>query len=595
MLPPRQVDSAESMPPHDGDILVVDDNPSTLLAIDVALGDLARSVVKVSSGADALRALLRQDFALILLDIQMPALDGFETARLIRSRGRSHHTPIIFMTAFDHRQEQVRRGYSLGAVDFLFKPIIPEVLRAKASVFVELGRRSAEIARQAELLREHDRREHKRQLAAERHRWEAATLRQHNRQLEDADLRKNEFLAVLAHELRTPLSPLVMSVELLRENAAERAATEIRPVLDTMERQLRHLTYLVDDLLDVSRITRGLIELHREPTPAQRVVSEAVAMCRPDIDDRRHTLLVDAPDEPLWVDVDPVRMTQVMMNLLINAARYTDPGGRIEVRCARKDAEIVVTVRDNGHGIAPGLLERIFELFVQGDRSSGLGLGLALVRRLIEVHRGRVQAASDGPGHGSQFTVSLPAAAPPALAIEAPIRPTGPARRIVVIEDHDDIRELLAAALRRHGHEVTTTMNGEDGVRALIATQPDVALVDIGLPGIDGIEVARRARRELAAATRLIAMTGFGQDAVGVEARSAGFDEVLVKPITVGTVERLLAGAVAPMGDARRENREEALTAGSSDGLRRPLTLAAVDEPLVCAAGGGEPPASEPS
>ena len=554
--PPPPTDQVETIkepsPARDGDILVVDDNPSNLLAIEAALGDFASTLVQVRSGEEALRALLRQDFALILLDVQMPVMDGFETAKLIRTRGRTRHTPIIFITAFDQRQEQILQGYSLGAVDFLFKPIVPDVLRAKASVFVELRRRTAEVARQAELLREHERREHERQLTSERQRWEAEMLRRHNRELEEADHRKNEFLAMLAHELRTPLSPIVMALDLLRDwpgASGEVADTPaITPVLDTMERQLRHLTRLVDDLLEVSRITRGAIELRREPMAAQHAVAQAIAMCQPDLDARGHHLFVDVPPTPLWVEVDPVRLTQVMVNLIINAACYTDPGGRIEIRSAREDAEIVLSVRDNGHGIPAELIDRIFDMFVQGDRSSGLGLGLALVRRLVEMHGGRVAATSDGPGRGSQFVVRLPAAAPPAhAAVEvAPTAASAEPRRVVVVEDHDDIRDLLAAALRRRGHDVVTAANGEDGVRAIAKTRPDIALVDIGLPGIDGIEVARRARREVGRSTRLVAMTGFGQDAVRAQALAAGFDDFLVKPIPVGTVERILGGVAQP-------------------------------------------------
>jgi CheY-like chemotaxis protein len=541
-------DSIDGLTASAGDILVVDDNPANLIAIEAALGDLAGSLVKVRAGEEALRALLRQDFALILLDVQMPNMDGFETARLVRTRGRSKHTPIIFITAYGQDQEGILRGYELGAVDFLFKPIVPEVLRAKVNVFVELRRRAHEVTRQAELLREHERREHERQLGAERQRWEAELLRRENRELEDADRRKNEFLAMLAHELRTPLSPVVMGLDILRGLPPDDPGAPV--VIDAMERQLHHLTRLVDDLLEVARITRGSIELRRRAMPVQDAIQQAVAMCRVDMERRDHVLTVDVPPEPVWVEVDPVRLTQVVCNLLTNAARYTDPGGDIRITCHRDGDQVKLEVRDNGRGIAPDALEKIFDMFVQGEGSGGLGLGLALVRRLVEMHGGRVKAASDGPGRGSEFTIRIPLAPAPvgtvtvedSAPVPAPSAPVTVSRRVVIVEDHEDIRELLAEALRRRGHDVLTTTHGEEGARAIATERPEVALIDIGLPDIDGLEVARRARAAVGESTRLVAMTGFGQASVKQRALAAGFDEFLVKPIQVGTIERLLGG-----------------------------------------------------
>ncbi|HEX6239728.1 MAG TPA: response regulator, partial [Polyangiales bacterium] len=298
------------------DILVVDDNPRNLLAIDAALGDFAGRVVKAKSGEDALRQLLKQDFAVILLDVQMPGLDGFETAQLIRSRDRCKHTPIIFVTAFDQKREEVLRGYALGAVDFLFKPITPEILKAKVAAFVELREHVAEIARQGKLLREHERREQEDRLQEERRRWEADTLRkvaEQNAQraeqlalivaereraqaeltravheLELANQRKNEFLATLAHELRTPLSPIALGMDLLSELVPQQA--DVERVLSAMKRQSRHLVRLVDDLLEVSRISRGKIQLQRAPLSLAEAVEQAEQMCRPLFEERAHTL-----------------------------------------------------------------------------------------------------------------------------------------------------------------------------------------------------------------------------------------------------------------------------------------------------------------
>src|SRR5688572_9570166 len=279
------------------DILVIDDNPANLLAIEAALAGLGLNLVTAQSGADGLRQLLERDFALILLDIEMPGMNGFETARLVRGRLRTRHVPIIFVTAFSRDDREILEGYALGAVDFLFKPIVPEVLRAKASVFVELRRRTDEVARQAELLREAERQEHKRRLAEERQRWESEALREQmekekanaaatahkaaelartvaalerveselmerQRQLEQADRRKNEFLALLGHELRNPLAPIVTGLELIRSRPFDDPI--LRKACGALERQVGHLTRLVDDLLDVSRITTGKIDLRRE-------------------------------------------------------------------------------------------------------------------------------------------------------------------------------------------------------------------------------------------------------------------------------------------------------------------------------------------
>lgn len=253
-------------PSTTGDILVVDDDPKNLLAIEVALGEIDARLIKAQSGEQALRLLLERDFALILLDVQMPNMDGFDAARIIRSRAKTRHVPIIFVTAFSHNDTDIKRGYALGAVDYLFKPIVPEVLRAKVQVFIELRARTAEVTRQAQQLREMERMEAERRLLEERQRWEADALRLQmeeqqriNAQLEEADRRKDEFIAVLAHELRNPLAPIVTSLELIRDRAQDPVINRAREI---MERQTQHLVRLIDDLLDVARITQGKIELH---------------------------------------------------------------------------------------------------------------------------------------------------------------------------------------------------------------------------------------------------------------------------------------------------------------------------------------------
>jgi signal transduction histidine kinase len=567
------------------DILVIDDNSANLLAIEAALAGLGLNLVTAQSGADGLRQLLERDFALILLDIEMPGMNGFETARLIRGRLRTRHVPIIFVTAFSRDDREILEGYALGAVDFLFKPIVPEVLRAKASVFVELRRRTDEVARQAELLREAERQEHKRRLAEERQRWEGEALREQmekekangaamsqkagelartvaalerveteltlqKRQLEEADRRKNEFLALLGHELRNPLAPIVTGLELIRSRPADDPI--LRKACGALDRQVAHLTRLVDDLLDVSRITTGKIDLRREPVAIGVVLERAVAMTRPVYDDRAMTIAVEIRDRDLPVEVDVTRMVQVVSNLLINAAKYSDPGTRVELSGFRDGSDVVVRVADEGRGIDPAVLPTIFDSFVQVAKDrGGLGVGLTLARRLVEMHRGTIRAQSKGIGRGSTFEVRIPvlSEAPqhivPEESMPAVLVAAAPAAalRIVLIDDNDDIRETMQQLLECLGHEVAVAADGPSGVELVLDRKPQVALVDIGLPGFDGYQVARQLRATMPAGQlRLVAMTGFGQSSDRDQALAAGFDSHLIKPARTDQIQRALRG-----------------------------------------------------
>ncbi|MCU1279683.1 MAG: Chemotaxis protein methyltransferase CheR, partial [bacterium] len=651
------------------EILLVDDDPKTTLAMEAMLEDVGASVVTASSGREALLKLLSREFAVILLDVQMPELDGFETAELIRERDKSRHTPIIFLTAFSQNDRALLRGYGLGAVDFMFKPIVPEILRSKVQVFVDLQRKTHEVQRQARLIREAEAREHARVLAEERQRWEsnnlraqmeqqrgiaaemarkadelaravaerdaaaralvqsnarlallsdtanrlltghrpqallgelfdrltghldldlyvhhrldddpetlalqahggiapddveqlsvqrvgegmaglvAATrqrlivdeknrasadapaemgvldmracayfplvaegrligtlafgsrrrprfnpeelamlqmiadqiaialererlldeLRLRNIELADADRRKDEFLAMLAHELRNPLAPIVNALHVVGVESVTRGDTVSRAHA-TMDRQVRHLIRLVDDLLDVSRITQGKIELRREQTELQSVIEQALQIAAPVVAAREHALVVNMPDEPLPVCVDVTRMTQVVANLVNNAAKYTNPRGTITVTVERGDEEAIVRVKDSGIGMRPEMLPRVFELFVQADHANdraagGLGIGLTLVKRLVQLHGGEVIAQSEGVGRGSEFVVTIPTAVESLESrVESPDgdrtahtlnsqlstlngkRPL----RILVFDDNADIRETLKELL----------------------------------------------------------------------------------------------------------------------------------------------------
>ncbi len=698
-------------------VLVVDDDEKNLRALAALLARVPAELVLVRSGEEALRQLLLGDFAVILLDVQMPGMSGLETAALIRERERTRRTPIIFLTAFTRTEATLLGAYRLGAVDFLTKPVQPEeVLREKVAWFVESHRVAARLEQERERARLAELREHERAVLdakrrgeqealrseMQRHRELAARLHAANERLHaissiasgllfaddparvlpqlsdvlaarlglhvyllhqaapdgalaltahggvpegaleklaalppdrtvcavaaarreavvvedaaagdawpdlallgisaaacfpivaserllgtvafgtreakrlepdllaalelsaghfasalerarlvaeltsraadlaEADRRKDEFLAMLAHELRNPLAPVLSGLEILRwENAADAAR---KRALAAADRQVRHLARLVDDLVDVSRIRTGKVELRRGEVEVSRIVEDAVAAVEPLARAQEQELTVELPDRRVVLDGDTVRLTQVLENLLNNSAKYTDPRGHIRLTASLDGGELLLRVSDDGIGIAPDLLPRIFDTFVQGKQPAnrargGLGLGLTLVRSLVELHGGTVRAESDGPGKGSTFEVRLPArAAEPAAPSDPTPRRNGHARarplNVAVIEDNTDIRDTVRELLELAGHRVCEASDGNAGVALLLAERPDVALVDIGLPGLDGYELARQVRG--ACGTRLIALTGYGGHVERERAAEAGFEAHLVKPV----------------------------------------------------------------
>jgi signal transduction histidine kinase/CheY-like chemotaxis protein len=361
----------------------------------------------------------------------------------------------------------------------------------------------------------------------------------------EASRHKDEFLAMLAHELRNPLAPIVSAMHVLRlhpENA--RLVQHAREVVD---RQVAHQARLLDDLLDVSRITRGKIELRKATVDLAVVVADAVETTRPLIDERRHTLTVQLPERPLHVHADATRLGQVIANLLNNAAKFTEPGGTIDVTVAAESPEAVVRVRDNGPGIPADMQPHIFELFTQVDPSlarsqGGLGIGLTLVRSLVEMHGGRVDVRSDGSGRGTEFTVRLPRERVGDEPLAMGGTPTAAkARHVLIIEDNADARDMLSVSLELEGHRVESAADGLRGVEVALASRPDVVLVDIGLPGLDGYGVAARLRTSLGRNVVLIALTGYGQPDDRERTRQAGFDAHVVKPVDPDTLVRLLA------------------------------------------------------
>jgi len=380
-------------------ILLVDDQPAKLLTYETILADLGERLLTASSGREALECLLRKDIAVILVDVCMPDLDGYELASMIRQHPRFRETSIIFVSATLMTDFDRLRGYEVGGVDYLPVPVVPEILRAKVRVFVDLYRKT----RQLEALnRDLEQRVTDRTAALEA---TAAAL-------QASDQRKDEFLATLAHELRGPLAPLSNMLEVLKR--AEDDPDLRRTARATMDRQLRHLVRLVDDLLDVGRIAGNKMALRTELVELSTIVNQSVETCRPFFEAAGHLLSVSVPNEPIEVVGDPVRLAQVLNNLLNNACKYTPPGGRVGLTLWREGTDALVAVRDTGRGIPADMLPRIFEMFTQVDRSlertqGGLGVGLSLVKHLVELHGGAVAAKSDGEGRGSEFTVRLPA------------------------------------------------------------------------------------------------------------------------------------------------------------------------------------------
>jgi signal transduction histidine kinase/DNA-binding response OmpR family regulator len=706
------VETTEKIDTGKANILIVDDRPDKLVVFKTVLEELEQNIITAQSGDEALRWLLEHEAAVILLDVNMPGMDGLETAALIRARKKSAHIPIIFITAYAD-EIHTARGYSLGAVDYILAPVVPGILRSKVKVFVQLFHLTQQIRHQANERIALAQEQAARAIAEESTRranfvaeaskvmsssldvdavlkgatqltvpfladmslltllddsgrmqrselaWtsgsrlhtatvairdgsalaraveqaissgnmalrndmesiadslvvtaaaqatetqvqEAELLCRHltvfplkargrtrgvlalglgsvgrhferihlamaedialraaialdncllYRDIQAADERKNEFLAMLAHELRNPLAPILNSIEVMR--AFPSNPQKLEWARNIVDRQLRQLVRLVDDLLDVSRITRGKIHLKMGRVDVRSVIAAAVETSLPLIELYEHEFSIFEPPAPIWVNADVARLSQIISNLLNNAAKFTEKGGRISLQVETQGDQVLFLVRDSGIGIPQDMLANIFELFTQAhqtlDRTQGgLGIGLTLVRQLVELHGGSVQAFSAGPGTGSEFLVRLPVAAQPH---EAPAPATTAMRarkvvprRILVVEDNINSAEMLAALLQIDGHDVQVAHEGPIAVETARTFRPAVVLLDIGLPKMDGFEVARQLRgyAETREAT-LIAVSGYGQAADRQRSKDAGFDHHLVKPVDRKTLTSLLA------------------------------------------------------
>ena len=532
MLPTTRIDRVN--------ILLVDDQPAKLLTYETILGELGENLIKVSSASEALQCLLDQEIAVVLVDVCMPDLDGYELAAMIRQHPRFQKTSIIFVSAVLMTDLDRLRGYECGAVDYVPVPVVPAILRAKVSIFAELFRKTRALERlNAEL--------------EERVTERTAALEATTEQLKEANHRKDEFLAMLAHELRNPLAPIRTAVQLLR--LKELTEPHRQRARDVIERQVEHLVNLIDDLLDVSRITRGMITLQLEPVLVGAIVARAVETARPAIDAHKHALELDLPEELISVEGDKTRLVQVIANILHNAAKFMDPGGRIRLSVRREGQYALISIADTGIGIAPDLLPKIFELFTQVHAKSeraqgGLGIGLALVLRLTEMHGGTVTAHSDGAGRGSTFSVRLPVMVAQIAGLVHPKRDTGTiprvaSQRILVADDNRDAAEALSLQLQLAGHDVRTAHDGIEALTVAKTFDPDIVLLDIGMPKMDGYEVARQLRLQPGSRrVTLIALTGWGQQQDRDRTADAGFDAHLVKPVAEAQLFRALTLAV---------------------------------------------------
>ena len=505
-----------STSPNTARILIVDDNAPKRYVKSRILTRAGFQTEDASTIAAAREAILQWRPDLVLLDIRLPDGDGRDLCRWIKSDPPTQQIVVLQTSALLVDSRDRVASLEAGADGYLIEPMEPEELVAHVRALLRL--RQAESERQSAMLA-----------------------------LREADRRKDEFLAMLAHELRNPLAPIRNAVEILGtddQRLRERARTIIG-------RQVTHMARLVDDLLEVSRITQGKVVLQRTSVSLRTVVETAVETARPYIDASGHELHVSLPDEDIGLEVDPVRVGQAVGNLLHNAAKFTPGRGKLSLEARRDEDAVEIVVSDNGVGIAPETLPYVFDLFTQDERSlarsqGGLGIGLSLVRGMVQLHGGTVAAESEGRGKGSRFRVRLPIATrrprPSLVPKPAPSEP----RRVLVIEDDMDSAETIGVVLQNYGHQVTIVTDGHKAVDVATASRPDVVLLDIGLPGMDGYELAQKLRR--VPETRgayIIAVSGFGQERDRARSAAAGFDLHLTKPVEPAHLAQAIAGAEA--------------------------------------------------
>ena len=495
---------------------------------------------ETGSGEEGLRLCREVVPDCVLLDYQLPDLDGLEFLDRFQAEAGGSDRPIVMLTG--HGNEAVAvQAMKKGAHDYLVKGLDSDNLRSAIQAAIDKGLLRRQVDEQR---RELD------GLLAERLQL-IADLQIHADALAVANRRKDEFLAMLAHELRNPLAPIYNSLELLRMLCPKQPDLEM--ARDVIDRQVQQMKRLIDDLLDVSRISRGKLELRRERVNLAAVVSYAIEASRPAIENGSHELTVKLPPDPIPLDADMTRLCQALVNLLNNAAKYTNPGGRIELIADREGDQVTIQVKDNGIGIPVDMLPRVFEMFTQVDSTldrsqGGLGIGLTLARTLISLHGGTIEARSSGCGSGSEFIVRLPivAMSDSQKVLEDNSTPAaGPASyRILIADDNLDHADSMAKLLRLSGHQVHLAHDGLAAVNLVLSTDPDIVLMDIGMPKMNGYEAARRIRERHGHELVLIALTGWGQIEDRSRATDAGFNYHLTKPVKYEVLEKLIAKSV---------------------------------------------------
>lgn len=511
-------------------ILIVDDRPEKRLALETTLTGLNQNIVTAGSGKEALRHLLREDFAVILLDVNMPDMDGFETAALIRQRPRSETTPIIFVSAINDTETHVSRGYSLGGVDYILTPIIPEILRAKVAVFVELFKKTEQVKQQAEQSAEIIRAQAAREAA------------------ERANAAKDSFLAMLSHELRTPLTPVLAAVLAL---ADEPLSEEVRDSLEMIRRNVELEARLIDDLLDLTRISNEKLPIAPEVVDAHQLLGNVIEICRVEIEDKKIHLNTDLSATRVNLVADPARFQQIFWNLIKNAVKFTPEGGSITIRTHDADDRLQIEIADTGMGMAASLVPRIFEPFEQGEQMhrGGLGLGLSIARALVELQRGNIVAESDGLGKGSKFiltfqTTSQSPAQHASTTVLPIVSPAGQPRatpHILLVEDHEDTNRSLTNLLEKRGYPVRSAVSVKTALEWAERESFDVLICDMGLPDGTGLDVVQKGFPN---AILGIALSGYGMEADVSKSLEAGFQHHLVKPVDLNKLDEIIQHGV---------------------------------------------------
>jgi len=545
-------------------ILLVDDEPRNLEVLEGVLQSPEYRLIRASKAEEALLALLHDEFAVIVMDVQMPGTGGIELAHLIKQRERTQHIPIIFLTAFYDDERRMLESYNVGAVDYLTKPANSQVLRSKVAVFVDLHRKTTALRKSNAALEK----EIAQRTAAERalretndeleFRVEARTaaLREARDVAERAGRAKDNFLAALSHELRTPLNPVLLLASEAAENPAfpETARAHFATIRQNIELEAR----LIDDLLDLTKITHGKMSVDINPVDLQAIVEDALTTVRAEMAQKQIALSLDWGNRRSRVAADPVRLQQVFWNLLKNAVKFTPRDGTISVavKIDHGTDTVAVSVTDSGIGLSAAEIERIYDAFAQGDhatpggahRFGGLGLGLTISKTLVELHGGRLVARSAGPGEGATFIVELPLLAggevtarpsPNANGSKAPFAAGRSRRRVLLVEDHDPSRAALAILLKSRHYDVSLA-GSVAAARSLIANERfDFLISDIGLPDGNGFELMREMKST--GDVRGIALTGYGMEEDMDRTRDAGFTVHLTKPILAEALDQALA------------------------------------------------------